>query len=373
MPDEIKRISKTMNDLPAEVQFYFGTEYSGQKILSLASKYKINPNLLYNLSVEAINSNFSMIAIKEGLEEIKKEIGPNERGAAADIFGQIFFPLKNYLKNIDVEQEVKRLGGDPSKYAGDVEEFSQLIEAENDRYLSDLEKLHQENFNEEEEKKYVINIFSDSLIDILKSEYSNPIIEFNWSLTYLLMNCEGYQEIIMHELLENGNIITSRRLTLGGSTVEPTIGNWLKDLIRSCGNEAFDKIILEQYFASSENVKNLKLEEKLLLRKLFGLYYNLNFFPESMSGKLIEDWEIIPVEKGSETPIRAKINKTQPITNKEKDKPQLIKNSEPKISDERTELLADLEKKIHSYSENSLEYKALSQEISRLKQAISKK
>ena len=82
------------------------------------------------------------------------------------------------------------------------------------------------------------------------------------------------------------------------------------------------------------------------------LYRNLVFFPESMEGVALDNWEIFPVNRSE----IAKTVKSETVAEIETD---------PAIT-ERQKTIFDLQKNLTKYPTNSLEYKAIHQEINRL-------
>ena len=106
---------------------------------------------------------------------------------------------------------------------------------------------------------------------------------------------------------------------------------------------------MAEYLSQSPNIKSLKPEEKELVRKVLKLYRNLAFFPESMDGIALENWEILP------------LNHNDVKNNLEKEN-----ISENPVITERQKTIFDLQKNLTKYPTTSLEYKAIHQEINRL-------
>lgn len=141
----------------------------------------------------------------------------------------------------------------------------------------------------------------------------------------------------------------------------------------------FDELKMAEYLSSSPNTKKLNTEEKDLLRKLLRLYRNLVFFPESMGNNPVEDWQIIPVDKVEEDKKINKSNSFQDVLSNEKQAAVQEQTSSGAIASGNLRAQKQVEKKIESaplnelemiltqYAPDSLEYKAVKQEIERLK------
>lgn len=209
-------------------------------------------------------------------------------------------------------------------------------------------------------KNTIINLFSERVIESIKAD--PEVIKGLNILIFKILNSEDDLEDKIVEILYNNNErLTSASITLDSREVSPTISNWLKDFIKINGSEMFDELKMAEYLSSSPNAKKLNIEEKNLLRKLLRLYRNLVFFPESMGKSPIEDWEIIPVDEVKED---RKINKAEIFRDVLSDEKQTEEQIQEKI--ENTPL-NELEKILTQYAPDSLEYKAVKQEISRLK------
>lgn len=281
-------------------------------------------------------------------------------------------PIKNRLGGVEVLRNIKKL---EEKY--DVQlSFLVVLVAIGEISLDGISEYAEKKFGFSEEDAFdlrsdmVREIFSLLLFNDekpvmpeaeLKEEFSKGIVKLltdnaaaddvNFSIFSLFSKNGALQENLNNILLTNQEIITSGHLVIEDKEAAPTISNWLKDFIRVNGSEMFDELKMAEYLSSSANAKQLKQTEKDLLRKLFRLYRNLSFFPDSMGSDPIEDWQIIPVDKVDDDKKIFKSNGVQDV---------LADNAPATPLDQLQEALT-------RYAPGSLEYKAVKQEIERLK------
>jgi len=245
-------------------------------------------------------------------------------------------------------------------------------------------------------KEEIINLFTKRVRETLKAS-PDTIRGLNIVIFKLLNSHEDLEEKIINLLYNNDETLTIARLILAEREVAPTISNWLKDFIKLNGSELFDDLVLAQYLSTSVNTKNLSFEEKELVSKLLKLYRNLAFFPESMDNLALVDWQIIPVDREKEAEFTDVLSEEKPVA---KNKPSAqkpsvkvtpkvtVKPSVSKISPSakiekvekfeikpeiKTEIKTEnnsfdeLKQTLTQYASDSLEYKAVLQEIGRLK------
>lgn len=231
-----------------------------------------------------------------------------------------------------------------------------------------------------QEKELILRIFSEGLRETLQNDELAYLQKLNILIFKTFQADNLFEDKIINIFYNNPEILTSGRITLNGNEVQPAISNWLKDFISENGNELFSNIILVKYLSDNQNVKKLKEAERVLIKKLLKLYRNLVFFPESLENVPLEEWEIFPIDwpaipskikkiddvlaadSGGDLNL-AKESKTIPVV------PRVTLPVSSRLDDE----LADLMENLKNYSASSLEYKALSQEISRLKTAAFKR
>ncbi|NCU43156.1 hypothetical protein EOL72_02290 [Candidatus Falkowbacteria bacterium] len=224
-----------------------------------------------------------------------------------------------------------------------------------------------------ERRQLILDIFSEGLVKTLEAE-SSELKELNLAIFKTFNDDPLVEEKVESLLYNNQEKLTTNNLVLDSYPASPTIANWLKDFIKLYGSSLFSEISLAEYLVRSPNLKNLPDSEKQLVRKLLKLYRNLTFFPESMDGVLLENWELFPLEVATSDSL-GKINKIPDSLNsssreEEPDSPFIPEEKidlAPQDNNERGQLISNLEKSLVKYDVSSLEHKALQQEINRLK------
>lgn len=224
----------------------------------------------------------------------------------------------------------------------------------------------------EERRQLILDIFGGGLVKTLQAENSE-LKELNLAIFKTFNDDPTIEEKVESLLYNSQEKLTANNLILDSYPASPTIANWLKDFIKIYGSSLFSEISLAEYLVKSPNLKNLSNSEKELVRKLLKLYRNLIFFPESMDGVLLENWELFPLEATSNDSLGEinKISKSPDVLSKE-NQPSPVPAPEEKINlatqgNEREQLIWNLEKSLAKYAVSSLEHKALQQEINRLK------
>jgi len=240
-------------------------------------------------------------------------------------------------------------------------------------------------------KDDIINLFTKRIVETLKAD-PEIIAGLNVVIFEMLGDEKDLEDKIISLLYNNNEILTSGMLIYEDREVSPTVANWLKDFIKTNGSETFDELVLAQYLSTSVNAKRLSPDDKDLLRKLLKLYRNLVFFPESMDNIAVEDWQIFPFIKtekkiqefkdvlSDETPekkinpiISKPVSVSRPVSTPkpeptQKSVPAQIKKTAPvEEKKEEDNPLAEFQKALTQYTPGSLEYKAVAQEIERLK------
>lgn len=202
-----------------------------------------------------------------------------------------------------------------------------------------------------ERKELILDIFENQILKHLSAD-DDYLKDLNVAIFLTLNEDENLEDKIESLLYVNQEKITNHQIILDGHPASPSIANWLKDFIKQYGSDLFNEVTLAEYLTQSLNIRQLKPEEKDLIRKLLKLYRNLVFFPESMDGILMDEWEIFPVNK--KNPDSLSVTKEKVIEEKES------------IISTKQKTILDLQKSLTKYPPSSLEYKAISQEINRL-------
>lgn len=270
--------------------------------------------------------------------------------------------ILNELEEVDIEDYLVAKFKTPIETAKKIkEEFSKVL----DTAFDNLEKAELAGNKLEKApsagKEDLLTLFSKRLIESIKAD-ADTVFSLNIFIFKMLNKEAELGEKIINILYNNSELLTAKRLVSEEKEVSPTISNWIKDFIRVNGSGMFTEVTLAQYLSTSSNAKLLDSEEKDLLRKVLKLYRNLVFYPESMDGFAVEDWQIIPYEK---TEIKTHEFKdvlddsySHEEFNREEKKVEIKKEPSP---------LDELQETLSRYTPGSLEHKALTQEIGRLK------
>ncbi|MCK5459949.1 hypothetical protein KAI52_02455 [Candidatus Parcubacteria bacterium] len=95
----------------------------------------------------------------------------------------------------------------------------------------------------------------------------------------------NFKNKIKKILLDNEEIITSKRIFVNQKIVNPSIANWLRDYNINVGSEFINKEEQTQYLTYSENIKKIdNLEEKEKLKTLFKIYEKLKISSLTSAG-----------------------------------------------------------------------------------------
>lgn len=228
-------------------------------------------------------------------------------------------------------------------------------------------------------KDEVIRIFHSELAAILKNqtlENNQFLKNLNEGVFFWLSQDGLFQNSLVKSFFNNQEILTTKRLNFEGQEIQPTIAHWLKLFVNRVGADSCNELIIAQYLSDSPDVKKLSVEEKNAIRKLIRVYYNLAFFPDSLNGIILENWEIIPTNKIKNDEIKKELKTPAPAVSKKVASPVIsrLQTISPaptpkiaEISSPDESLLQELELAIKNYSDNTLEYKVLNQEIKRLR------
>lgn len=219
------------------------------------------------------------------------------------------------------------------------------------------------------EKEEISGIIKDNLARLLirESGLEEEIALLNQSIFFHLADDGLFQEELVKNLVENVEKITNKSIIIDDRPTSPTISNWIKDFLKFHGADIFNDLILIQYLNRGENVKLLNVEEKEILKKVLKTYRNLNFFPESLENLPIEDWEMIPLPKESESnrQIIDVLDGEKNIVKEKIDENNYSQQEGDNLNSADAKLI-ELKKTLANYSISSLEYKAVAQEINRL-------
>lgn len=178
---------------------------------------------------------------------------------------------------------------------------------------------------------------------------------------------------VVKALEKNGQKITNNKITVGKESQRPTVSNWIKDYSTNLGVDKIDDIKRIEYLTNGTNIKKLSPEEVERIKALFGFYEKLKISSQTMEG--FE--ETIPMTqagrpgslyRGVFTPYPSSVVKNiekevKPVEEVQKiEEVKQEQKSEDVEEDEIDVLMRDLSK----YPVDSLEFKALQEEIKNL-------
>jgi len=185
----------------------------------------------------------------------------------------------------------------------------------------------------------VVDIFKKDIIKTLDLDNDSLKIVNQGIFKFVADNPE-MEDRLADYLRNNQELLSRDKVEHDGRMMPGTIENWLGDYISHYGSDNFDEISIIQYLASSPNANKLEAPIKNKLRRVLRLYYNFVFFPESMEGVPVENWEVFPLH--------------------------LLKSSAVDLEDNENSQAQQLRDALQRYVKGSLEYKAISEEIERL-------
>ncbi|MFA5020985.1 MAG: hypothetical protein WC517_02920 [Patescibacteria group bacterium] len=292
--------------LDPEVVFTVNSDRFIRKISELSKKYSVDLNAAVLFSVVGDLKPEDLagyLAQEQGVDEGKAKLVANE------LKSQVLKPM---------EARLLLLNADPDKVG----------------------------ITSEQEKEALKQIFSEELVWEM-SEYDLIKNAVNYRIFDILEKDLNFKRELERSLYENKESLTENPLVIAGKTVDPTIDNWLKDFIEKKGTDDFNTVALSDYLANSANAKNLSPEEKNKLSDLLNLYRNIKFFPATVAGKTIDEWQIIPFDLAAAQDLIKKENKKLP-TDEEIESEETLEQP----SAEPTELTLD--QKLSQYDWNKI-------------------
>ena len=364
----IKNFDEKLNKLPKDVKDYLLFETGSRLERYLIKNYSISFET-YTVGDLLCLVYFKDLSLEEVLDFFSKNFETAEGNAKKfilDLIGIRILPIKDYLKNEDFEYIIYSLGGKIEDYEKFINFSKEALEMENRGELVDIDtilgiekpdeseigedRIWNIEFDSKKEKTDSLKIFESSVKHFLLNADRDILEDYNLTLLELITEDIKFKRDLENSLYHNKEIITTSKFKIDDKEKTPTIGNWLKDFIKMNGTKMFSDVVLMEYLTKSENTKNLYTNERILLSKLFQLYRNVKFFPESQKSLREDDWEIVPSEE---------IKKNKIVKRKSIGAPKTIaeKNIE-KMEEEATH-----------YKENSLEQLVVQEEIEHEKKA----
>jgi len=271
---------------------------------------------------------------------------------------------------------------------------------------SDFEKLDHSLFNTFNDflvsLKFVLlfKLSDKEIIDLIASRFdfifNNPDYDLYRKIRYKIASLSSleerdiFKEKIRQALLNNKMLLGTQKITVSGIEHDPTVSAWIKDYSIKLGTDSVDALKMSEYIVKDQNTKTLTPGDKAKLKILFNFFEKIKIssieypaFEENFVA-ILPNQEIAVVsggrlEKVSQETVKAARNISF-ATYQEKTSSLLSKPASAKASPTVTaqaiqpsSTLNELEQMLKKYSESSLEYKAISQEISRLKRSELKK
>lgn len=220
-------------------------------------------------------------------------------------------------------------------------------------------------------KSALIAEFQDNLLSLLEDK--DKATAFNIKVFQVLSSDGSFLNDLEKTILSHDYEIGDNFITVQEKKVKPAIANWIKDFLVFNGTDNFDNIVLARYISSSVNTKNLSEEDRILLFRALKTYHNITFFLDDKEEKFGDFPELIPLDLTMSNAIAN--NSQQTNSSKKKKNSVLIKKDNSQTTPSSAELLSldfnkdldHLNKILLKYDRNSLEYRAIKQEIDRLR------
>jgi len=188
---------------------------------------------------------------------------------------------------------------------------------------------------------------------------------------------------IVEALEKCGSILISRQKYTNQGTPRQ-VSEWIKNFVANLGLGKFDKLQKVEYLSNNPIIRTLDANDREKVKNLLDIYEKLRLSSKTPEGYensvlMTVNGKTIIFNHGNVEEVSSGINKVKKIINEEKNSDALSEDFKSEsandaISPISTTLptppvspLAELENLLKNYSENSLEHKAISQEISRLK------
>lgn len=242
-----------------------------------------------------------------------------------------------------------------------------------------------------------LNFFDgvDDYYDLLKNYFplSQDIKDFDlWSkletqLVYLsdLKERDAFKNKLKEALEKSDSLLIGHQKYSDETGMPHKVSEWIKDFVANLGLDDFDKLKKAEYLASGKYIKMLAEDEKNKVKNLLDIYEKLrissrqpngyeNTVVMNMDGKqfIFDHGEVEAISTNAINSVKEAKGQSGVIKDDLfLDKP--AQSSRPVATPAPLSELAELEQTIGNYSPASLEFKAVKQEISRLKAAAFKR
>ena len=130
MNDILIKFIKKLDTLPEEVKLFHSGNISNNYINKLSEKYQVDKDSIFNAMTEIIAEDFDFGILEKYNFNIEYE-----NLLKTDIIGYLFLPIDRYLKDVDVESEIKKRDGDILAYGINISELVDAAENEKDNII----------------------------------------------------------------------------------------------------------------------------------------------------------------------------------------------------------------------------------------------
>ena len=383
----INNFRQKFKQLPISVQDVISLDVCNEVNTKLRTKYRLTGEQLSNLLEIMDSLFFQEITVDDFVNAIVKL--NNEKTFAGDVLGMRFLIIDDYFSGA-ISKKIKSLGFDIKTYSAEItrqkkgiEQYNQSL-AENNRPDLDIkpvidEDVYNTSVSPAAELQDAEKLFREKLVAVLTArddEMMDILADYNLSLLNVLVHSKDADvaiKKISRALLANQEKLTFKDFYLEGKPTRPTVGHWLKDFIKQFGAAMPDNLQITRYLTGSKNIKVLDAREKENVGKLLQLYRNIVFFPNSMP-KNIDDWEIFPIKKSHFSKVESYKTNIHGEKNSSVGKQDLVLQTKPATAiikplkqTENASILAQLENMARQHPQESLERRAIEEEIAKEK------
>lgn len=282
--------------------------------------------------------------------------------------------------------------------------------AEAKRLIVELESIFSANSDFEKADKALFEVFENFLvslrfvilfelpdkdiISLLNNHFNfifeHPDYDFNRKIKYKISSIDSlegrdeFKEKLRQVILNNKTILGHGKILVSGIEQEPTVAAWIKDYYVKVGLEPVDALKLSEYIVGNTNTKSLTADDREKLKVLLNIFENIKVsslespvFEESFVA-ILPNNELALISGGQPTRISQEVHKlaqsvldaeNAPRAINDKDDDLFLPNKPVEKVSESALSLAELEQALTMYPKDSLEHKAISQEISRIKRS----
>ena len=357
-----KTVRKKSNEMPKEVKVFWHSEYGAEKNLDIADKFKLDIGQLSILTglvgkiykKEVALEKIEDILVKE--LKIKKDLAVE---LAVEVFGQRLLVVDKEWFEGKISVRLDQLGSSAEKFNEQTEKYQEAVELEvaadeaeakkealdlvdTGEYVKEkIKEVPKKMQTPAEEKKSARNVFSKYIKGILEDGDVALKVELNIRiLTLLLSDEEGesFQKELVNTLYDNKELLTEKEIKTKNETVDPTIGNWLKDYVSFVGAENLVSSIKKaKYYTESKNVTSLSKEEKELVDKLLDLFVAVKNVYINANRVELEDIYLFPFSHEEQKQF---IDEMEAEVRKAQDQQEKVKAVDAETSSEEIDLVS---------------------------------